>query len=108
MDAAVALDLNVAIYDSMYGRVFFETIVSYDDSRMQSHLQHAKNGGKLVDHITQPELLTDPSHRIKVMASPIFSLVKDTKNPQECKKFDAMRVKIIIRCYIYKKLYLTI
>ena len=34
MDAAVALDLNVAIYDSMYGRVFFETIVSDDDSRM--------------------------------------------------------------------------
>ena len=36
------------------------------------------------------------------MAGPIFGLVKDTKNPHECKKIDAMRVKKYIGCYIYK------
>ena len=52
-----------------------------------------ENGGKFQDHIPELEFKADPSHRIKVMDSPIFKLVKDTKNPHECKKIDTMRVK---------------
>ena len=102
MEAGTALDMTVEVYNSMEGRVFIETIVSDDDSTMRSHLQHESNGGKLVETIPQPEFLADPSHRIKVMATPIFGLVKDTKNPHECKKIDAMRIKKYIGCYIYK------
>ena len=86
IEAATALDLTMAVHDSMEGRVFIETIVSDDDSTMWSHLQHTSNGRKLVELIPQPEFLVDPSHRIKVMAAPIFSLVKDTKNPHKYKK----------------------
>jgi len=102
MEAAVAMDLIVAVHDKMDSRVYCETLVSDDDSTMRSHLQHSENGGKLDNSIPQPDFLADPSHRIKVMAAPIFKLVKDTKNPHECKKIDAMRVKKYIGCYIYK------
>ena len=102
MEAAVAMDLIVAVHDKMDSRVYCETLVLDDDSTMRSHLQHSENGGKLDNSIPQPDFLADPSHRIKVMAAPIFKLVKDTKNPHECKKIDAMRVKKYIGCYIYK------
>ena len=36
------------------------------------------------------------------MASTIFKLVKGTKNPRECKKIDALRLKKYIGCYIYQ------
>ena len=93
MEAAVAMDLIVAVHDKMDSRVYCETLVSDDDSTMRSHLQHSENGGKLDNSIPQPDFLADPSHRIKVMAGSIFKLVKDTKNPHECKNIDAMRVK---------------
>ena len=66
-----------------------------DNSTMRSHLMHTKRGGKLQDHIPEPEFKADPSYHIKVMADPIFKLVKGTKNLHECKNMDAMRVKNI-------------
>ena len=96
------MDLIVSVYEKMDGRVYCKVLVSDDDSTMRSHLQHSENGGKLDNSIPQPDFLADPSHRIKVMAAPFFKLVKDTKNPHECKKIDAMRVKKYIGCYIYK------
>ena len=78
MEAAVALDLCQDICDSSNSRVFIETIVSDNNSTMRSHIQHATNGGKLKDYIPEPDFKADPSHRIKVMAGPIFGLVKDT------------------------------
>ena len=95
MEAAVAMDLIVAVYEKTDGRVHCEVLVSDDDSTMRSHLQHSENGGKLDGSIPQPDFLADPSHCIKVMAPPIFKLVKDTNNPHGCKKIDAVRVKNI-------------
>ena len=106
MDTAVAMDLIVAVYEKMDGRVYCDVLVSDDDSTMRSHLQHSENGGKLDNSTPQPDFLADPSHRIKVMATPIFKLVKDTKNPHECKKIDAMQVKTYIGCYIYQNRHL--
>ena len=72
---------------------------------MRSLLQDKKNNekGLLPPNIPQPVFLADPSHCIKVMSGPIFSLAKsEGKNPAKCKKIDALRIKKYIGCYIYQ------
>ena len=77
--------------------------MSDDDSTMSAHLRHESNGGKLPDRIPQTEFLANPSHRIKVMAKPLFKLAKsESKNPEKCKKIDALRLKKYIGCWIYQ------
>ena len=100
MEAWVALELCVDLYGSEYN-IYVEYIVSDDDSTMRSHLQH-DGKGKPPPHVPIPTFKADPSHRIKVMAGPIFKMVKGTKNPRECKKIDALRLKKYIGCYIYQ------
>uniref|UniRef100_A0A7S0C7E0 Mutator-like transposase domain-containing protein n=1 Tax=Proboscia inermis TaxID=420281 RepID=A0A7S0C7E0_9STRA len=83
MEAAVAMDLIVAVHDKTDGRVYCEVLVSDDDSTMRSHLQHSDNGGKLDNSIPQPNFLADPSHRIKVMATPLDEFVRRARAPIE-------------------------
>ena len=66
---------------------------------MRAHLQHEGEGGKLRDAIPEPFFSAEPSHRIKVMAKPIFKMVTTTKDPTKCKKIDSLRVKKIHRMY---------
>ena len=79
---------------------------------MRAHLTHKLVGdgkGKLPDHILTPIFLADPSHQIKVMSSPFFKLAQgETKDPQRCKKIDAMRLKKYIGCWIYQNNHLPI
>ena len=44
----------------------------------------------------------DPRHRIKVMCGAIFNLAKETKDPNACKKVDALRIKRYIGCFVLK------
>ena len=93
MEAAVALELCIQLHDGDY-EVFLEKIVSDDNSTMRAHFRHESNGSKLPDHIPETEFLADPSHRIKVMAKPLFKLAKiESKNPDKCKKIDVLRLK---------------
>ena len=93
MEAAVALEICIDLYDGDYA-IFIKKIVSDDDSTLRSHLVHEEQGGKLPLRIPPPEFLADPSHRIKVMSGPIFSLAKsEGKNPAKCKKIDTLRIK---------------
>ena len=71
-----------------------------DDSTMRAHCANKKNGGKLNDDIPEPQFLADPSHRVKVMAKPLFAMATKTKDPQKLKMIDAMRMKKYIGCYI--------
>ena len=99
MEAAVALELCIQLHDGDY-EVFVEKIVSNDDSTMRAHLCH---DGKLLPRIDAPTFLADPSHRIKVMAQPLFKLAKgESKDPEKCKKIDALRLKKYIGCWIVK------
>jgi len=84
--------------------------VSDDDSTMRSLLQHESknNKGKLPPNIPEPVFLADPSHRIKVMFKPFFLMVKNTKDPNECKMIDALRIKKYLGCCIYKNKHLPI
>ena len=77
--------------------------MSDDDSTMRAHLRHESNGGKLPDRIHPPGFLADPSHRIKVMAKPLFKSSKsESKDPDMCKKIDALRFKKYIGYWIYQ------
>ena len=77
MEAGVVLQLCIDIHDNSGYPIYIEKICSDDDSTIRAHLQHTVNGkGKLPDHIPTPIFLADPSHRIKVMASPIFKLAQ--------------------------------
>ena len=78
MEAGLALDLCIGIHGSDYD-IFVEHIVSDDDSKMRAHLR-LDGKGKLPTSIPIPTFYANPSHRIKVMASPIFKLVNGTKN----------------------------
>ena len=71
-----------------------------DDSTLRDHCSSAENGGKLRPGMGQPKFLADPTHRTKVMSRPIFNLVQGTKNPDEIKMIDALRLKKYISCYI--------
>ena len=90
MEAGVALELCVALHDESRHSIFVEDIVSNDYSTMRAYLTHDDNS-KFFPRITVPTFLTDPSHRIKVIFSPIFTLTKGaTKNPRQCNKIDAL------------------
>ena len=85
-EAGVALELCISIHDHSNFDIFIEQIVSDDDSTMRAHLQH-DGKCKLPPHIPIPTFLTEPSHRIKVMSTPIFELAQGTtKDPRKCKK----------------------
>ena len=60
---------------------------------MRAHSTH-DGKGKLPTHIPLPTFLADTRHRIKVISAPIFALAKgESKNPRQCKKIDAPRMK---------------
>ena len=58
------------------------------------------HGGKLCEGVPEPTFLADLSHRVKVMLKPIFAMVASTKNPDEVKHVDALRLRKYTSCYI--------
>ena len=83
MEASAILKM---VEDAFYNRFFIiYVIVSDDDSTMRAVLKHPSKGaqgqvlkslkGNLRVDITEPSLLADPSHSVKVVAKNIFSIV---------------------------------
>ena len=95
MEAKLALQLTVEMYETSNEKIKRQKLVSDDDSTMRSLLQHSSNHekGQLPDKVPQPVFLADPSHRIKVMSKPFFKMVTNTKDPNKCKMIDALRIK---------------
>ena len=90
---------------AFYNRFFIiGVIVGNDDSTMQAVLKHPSKGargqviksskGKLHEDITEPSSLADPSHRVKVVAKHVFSIVNESRDLQcGCTKADSLRLK---------------
>ena len=83
MEASAILNM---VEDVFYNRFFInDFIFSNDGSTMGAVLKHPSEGargrvlesskGKLDEEIPEPSLLADPSHRVKVVAKHIFSMV---------------------------------
>ena len=102
MEASAILKM---IEDALYNRDFtIEFIVSEDDSTMRAVLKHPLIGvrgqvlktpkGKLDEEILEPSFLADPTHRVKVVAQHIFSIVNESRAQQcGCTKADAIQIK---------------
>ena len=93
------------VEDAFYNCFFtIAVIVSDDDSTMRAVLKHPSKGargqvlksskGKLHEVIPEPSLLADSSHRVKVVAKHIFSIVNKSRDLRcGCTKSDALQIK---------------
>ena len=93
------------VEDVFYNRFFIiDIIVSDDDSMIRAVLKHPSKGaqgqvlksskGNLHEDIPEPSFLADPSHRVKVVAKHIFSIVNESRDLRcGCTKADALRLK---------------
>ena len=102
MEASAILKM---VEDAFLNRFFvIDIIVSDNYSTMQAVLKHPSKGargqvikslkGKLHEDIPEPYFLADPSHRVKVVAKHIFSIVNKSRDLRcGCTKEDALRIK---------------
>ena len=100
MESTLCRQMLEEVTESTNSRVSVGTLVTDDDSTLRSHCKLHENGGKLRAGVPEPTFLADPSHRVKVMLKPIFALVSSTKNPDEVKHVDALRLRKYTSCYI--------
>ena len=84
--------------------VVVDVIVSDNESTIQAVLKHPlivfrgqvmkTSKGKLDEEIPEPLFLAYPSHRVKVVAKHIFSIVNESWSQRcGCTKADALRIK---------------
>ena len=102
-DSAILKMVEDAFYNHF---CIIDVIVSDDDSTMQYLLNHPSKvargqvlkslKGKLHTEIPEPSFLADPSHRVKVVAKHIFSIVNESRDLRcGCTKADALWLKNI-------------
>ena len=102
MEASTILNM---VEDAFYNCFFIiDVIVSNDDSKIRAVLKHPSKCSwgqvlkspkvKLRTEIPEPSFLADPSHRVKVVAKHIFSIVNESRNLRcGCTKVDALWLK---------------
>ena len=71
-------------------------MVTDDDSTLRRHCGSIENGGKLLEGVPEPTFLADLVHRVKVMVKPIFAMITTTKNPDDIKNLDTLRLQITL------------
>ena len=102
MEASAILKM---VEDAFYNQFFVvDVIVSDNNGTMRAMLKNPLIGvwvqvmktpkGKLDEEIPEPSFLADPSHRVKVVAKHIFSIVNESRAQRcGCTKADALRIK---------------
>ena len=102
MEASAILKM---VEDAFYNRFFIvDVIVSDDDRKMRAVLKHPLIGvrgqvlktskGKLDEEIPEPSFIAYPSHRVKVVAKHIFSIVNESRDQRcGCTKADDLQIK---------------
>ena len=100
-----ASEIMKMVEDYFYNRFFIiDVIVRDDDSTMRAVLNHPSKGargqvlkspkGELHTDIPEPSFLADPSHRVKVVAKHVFSVVNGSRDLRcGCTKPDALLIK---------------
>ena len=101
MEASAILKM---VEDALYNRFFIiDVIVRNDDRKIRAVLKHPSIGvrgqimksskGKLDEEIPEPSFLADTSHRVKVVANHIFSIVNGSRAQRcGCTKADALQL----------------
>ena len=95
MESDAAVESYYSLYRQSEGKIVLGRIIADDDSSMRAMLRHQSTSkkGVLPDTIPEPSWLSDPSHRIKVVAKPFYGLAMQPKSISECSKVDAGRIK---------------
>ena len=95
MEVDTALQLYISLYQDSNKNIVLKAVVADDDSSIRAFLTHKANNPKerLPEEIPQPEWLSDPSHRTKVVAKPIFLLSTLPMGSSTCTKVDTIRFK---------------
>ena len=93
------------VEDAFYNHFFInDAIIRDEDSTIRAVLKHPYKGAqcqvlksskvKLDEETPEPSLLADPSHRVKVVAKHIFSIVNKSRAQRcGCTKADDLRLK---------------
>ena len=105
MESDGMLWLMKRLHTMTAGSVFYEYIVSDDDTTMKKYLTHpAKRptgvvniGGRLPKEIPVPKWFADPTHRAKCVAGKFFQYNKSEKNMS---KLDCLQLKKYYSYYI--------
>ena len=105
MESNGMLWLMKRLYKMMSGSVYYEFIVSDDDTTMKKYLTHPEKrprgekniGGRLPKEIPVPTWFADPTHRAKCVAGKFFNYNKSEKNMS---KLDCLRLKKYYSYYI--------
>ena len=105
MESDGMLLLMKRLHTMMSGSVYYEYIVSDDDTTMKKYLTHpAKRprgevniGGRLPREIPAPKWFADPTHRAKCVAGKFFNYNKTEK---KMSKLDCLRLKKYYSYYI--------
>ena len=100
MESKLCCELLDEMCAEFEGLVVIGSLVTDDDSTIRSHCTNKNEGGKLDETTPTPLFLADPGHRIKVMGKAVFGVVQKTKNPDEVKTIDALRIKKYYSLYI--------
>ena len=95
MESDAALHLYKRLLIGTNKKVALKAIVADGDSSMRALLRHPDNNpkGKLPLEMPEPEWLTDPSHRTKAVAKPLYALASLPKTQSTFTNVDAMRLK---------------
>ena len=108
MESDGLLLLILELEKKMKGRIYYETIVTDDDTKLKKYIKHTaykprgfKNiGGVLPSNIPEPKWFADPTHRAKCVAGAFFEMTKGAKSSTRCMKIDALRMKKYYSYYI--------
>ena len=95
MEARCCCTLLEEVCRKFDGIVTVGCLVTDDDSTLRSHCKTSGEGGKLAETTPTPRFLADPGHRIKVIGKALFGLVTKTKNIDEVRTVDVLRLKNI-------------
>ena len=90
------------------GIIYIDYVVSDDDTKMRTYLQHPKYlptgkkniGGSLPSHLYVPKWYADPTHRAKCVAGAFFEMTKGKVSPTRATKMDALHMKKYYSYYI--------
>ena len=95
MEVDAVLHLYIEIFERLSKMLYLKTIVADDDSSMRVLFKHQNNNTKdrLPEEMIEPEWLSDPSRRTKVVAKPIYQLAISSNKLSSCTKLDAIRFK---------------
>ena len=100
MESILCKKMLEDIFKSSNKRCCVNDLVTDDDSTLRQYCSTKANGGELLPCIPQPNFLADPSHRCKTMVKKIVGMTSATRNPDEIKTIDALRLKKYTACYI--------